>query len=133
MISAFYIEGAGYQENLLPRAHKRMGMDVTIITSQYCFNSKIKVGSRPAGTYINNDGIKVIVLEDNKRLPFISPFQNKCKNVKKTLVEDVPDLIFMHNIEYMDSREVAQYASKMKIPLFCDNHSDFYNTPSKVY
>ena len=131
MISAFYIEGAGYQENLLPRAHKRMGMDVTIITSQYCFNSKNKVGSRPAGTYINNDGIKVIVLEDNKRLPFISPFQNKCKNVKKTLVEEVPDLIFMHNIEYMDSREVAQYASKMKIPLFCDNHSDFYNTPSK--
>lgn len=131
MISAFYIEGAGYQENLLPRAHKRMGMDVTIITSQYCFNSKNKVASRPAGTYINNDGIKVIVLEDNKRLPFISPFQNKCKNVKKTLVEEVPDLIFMHNIEYMDSREVAQYASKMKIPLFCDNHSDFYNTPSK--
>lgn len=131
MISAFYIEGAGYQENLLPRAHKRMGMDVTIITSQFCFNSKNQVGSRPAGTYINNDGIKVIVLEDNKRLPFISPFQNKCKNVKKTLVEEAPDLIFMHNIEYMDSREVAQYASKMKIPLFCDNHSDFYNTPSK--
>lgn len=131
MISAFYIEGAGYQENLLPRAHKRMGMDVTIITSQFCFNSKNKVGSRPAGTYINDDGIKVIVLEDNKRLPFISPFQNKCKNVRKTLIEEVPDLIFMHNIEYMDSREVAHYASQMKIPLFCDNHSDFYNTPSK--
>lgn len=131
MISAFFIEGAGYQENLLPRAHKRMGFDVTIITSRFCFDHVNNVASRPSGTYINADGIKVIILDDNKRYPLISPLQTKCKGLLRVLKEEHPDYLFMHNIEYMDSYIVARYAAAMNIPLFCDNHADYYNSPSR--
>lgn len=131
MISNFYIEGAGYQENLLTRAHKRMGMEVTILTSRYCFNSQNKACSRNAETYVNSDGVKVVILDDNKRYPIVSPLQPKCKGVYDALLEEKPDIIFMHNIEYMDSFIVAKYAASKNIPLFCDNHCDFYNTPSK--
>ena len=131
MISNFYIEGAGYQENLLPRAHKRMGYDVTIITSQFCFNSKNEKGKREACTYINNDGIKVIILEDNVRYPIISHFQPCCNGIVDTLKLENPDIIFMHNLGDVDSYIVAKYASKNNTILYCDNHADFYNTKSK--
>lgn len=131
MISNFYIEGAGYQENLLTRAHRRMGMEVTIITSRYCFDSQNKAYSRNAGTYVNSDGVKVVILDDNKRYPIVSPLQAKCRGVNDALKEEKPDIIFMHNIEYMDSFIVAKYAASKNIPLFCDNHCDFYNTQSK--
>ena len=129
MISAFYKEGAGYQENLMSRAHKRMGLDVTIITSQFCLDNSGKVSLRSDGTYINADGIKVIILRNNKRYPLLSPFQNRCNGLKEVLTAEHPDCIFMHNIEYMDSYVVAKYAASHNIPLYCDNHADYYNTP----
>ena len=40
VVCTFYVEGAGYQENLLPRAHKQQGYDVTIVTKQ---NNKLGI------------------------------------------------------------------------------------------
>ena len=113
MISCFYIEGSGYQENLLSKAHKRAGHDVTIISSQYCFNSKYEPLTRPAGEYINDDGIKVIILPDNKRLPSIlGTYQRKCKGLYATLDNVKPDIIFMHGLTEKDGYDAAKYVSR---------------------
>lgn len=132
MISCFYIEGAGYQENLLPRAQKREGHDVTIISSQYCFNSKYEPMSRPAGEYLNPDGIKVIILKDNKKLPSIlGTYQRKCQGLYEALVKEKPDIIFMHGLSEKDGIDAAKYVAKHRaVRLYCDHHSDYYNTAS---
>ena len=130
MISCFYIEGAGYQENLLSKAHKRDGHDVTIISSQYCFNSKYEPLTRPAGEYINDDGIKVIILPDNKRLPSIlGTYQRKCKGLYATLDNVKPDIIFMHGLTEKDGYDAAKYVSRhSNVILYCDHHQDYYNS-----
>ena len=38
-LSAFYIEGMSYQENLLPLFHQKMGHEVRIISSLQTFSS----------------------------------------------------------------------------------------------
>ena len=132
MISCFYIEGAGYQENLLPRVHKRDGYDVTIISSQYSFNSKYEPMSRLAGEYQNMDGIKVIILRDNKKLPSVlGTYQRKCQGLYDTLVKEAPDIIFMHGLSEKDGIDAAKYVSRHpSTRLYCDHHSDYYNSPN---
>jgi len=130
MISCFYIEGAGYQENLLPRAQIREGHNVTIISSQYCFNSKYEPMSRPAGEYLNSDGIKVIILKDNKKLPSIlGTYQRKCQGLYEALDKETPDIIFMHGLSEKDGIDAAKYVAKHQAAkLYCDHHSDYYNS-----
>ena len=130
MISCFYIEGAGYQENLIPRCHKRMGMDVTIITTQYCFDDKYQRKKRASGYYTNKDGIKVVVLKDNKHLPFkLGSYQRKSLCVYDTLLSEKPDIIFMHGMNAKDGIDIVNYVKDHKgVKLFADHHSDYYNS-----
>ena len=37
-LAAVYIEGFGYQENILPQCHRAMGYDVTVLTSDHVFD-----------------------------------------------------------------------------------------------
>ena len=66
-ITCLYIEGMGYQENILPHIHQQMGYEVSIITTRSCDSEQYKglVGDRSVGTYYNTDGVKVIILPDN--------------------------------------------------------------------
>ena len=129
-ISCFYIEGAGYQENLLPKAHKEAGHDVTMISSQYSFNSHGKTEYRPSRTYINDNGVKVIILKDTPHLRFgLSMFKKKCYGLYKALETERPDIIFMHGLTALDSYTVLKYLRKHpQVKFYADQHGDYYNT-----
>lgn len=129
-ISCFYIEGAGYQENLLPKAHKEAGHDVTMISSQYSFNSQGQTEYRPARTYVNANGVKVIILKDTPHLRFgLSMFKKKCYGLYKALETECPDIIFMHGLTALDSYTVLKYLRKHpQVKFYADQHGDYYNT-----
>lgn len=129
-ISCFYIEGAGYQENLLPKAHKEAGHDVTMISSQYSFNSQGQTEYRPAQRYVNDNGIKVIILKDTPHLRFgLSMFKKKCYGLYKVLETECPDIIFMHGLTALDSYTVLKYLRKHpQVKFYADQHGDYYNT-----
>lgn len=129
-ISCFYIEGAGYQENLLPKAHKEAGHDVTMISSQYSFNSKGQTEYRPVRTYVNENGVKVIILKDTPHLRFgLSMFKKKCYGLYKALETECPDIIFMHGLTALDSYTVLKYLRKHpRVKFYADQHGDYYNT-----
>lgn len=59
-------DNLSYQDNLLPKFHKKMGNEVTIITSKYVWgdNGTIVVDKRDE--YFNENDIKVICLKNNK-------------------------------------------------------------------
>ena len=129
-ISCFYIEGAGYQENLLPKAHREAGHEVTMISSQYSFNSKGQTEYRPVQTYTNDNDIKVIILKDTPHLRFgLSMFKKKCYGLYKALENEHPDIIFMHGLSALDSYTVLRYLRKHpEVKLYADQHGDYYNT-----
>lgn len=129
-ISCFYIEGAGYQENLLPKAHRKAGHEVSMISSQYSFNSKGQTEYRPTGTYINENDVKVIILKDTPHLRFgLSMFKKKCYGLYKALENERPDIIFMHGLSALDSYTVLRYLRKHpQVKFYADQHGDYYNT-----
>lgn len=129
-ISCFYIEGAGYQENLLPKAHKEAGHDVTMISSQYSFNDQGQTEYRPTRTYVNDNGVKVIILKDTPHLRFgLSMFKKKCYGLYKALEAECPDIIFMHGLTALDSYTVLKYLRKHpQVKFYADQHGDYYNT-----
>ena len=63
-LASFYIDQGSYQENLLPRYHKRDGYDVEIIASLDMFNSNGHLITGEARKpYLNEDSILVTRLE----------------------------------------------------------------------
>lgn len=124
-------DGWSYQENLLSKYHKRLGYLVTIITTPYITDTKTN-GYKyfRTGEYVNEEGIKIV------RLPII--VSQKCQVMKvlrcykgtyNTLVNEKPDIIFVHGGQFWDIREIIKYKKKNPlIKVFVDNHADYVNS-----
>lgn len=130
-ISCFYIEGWGYQENLLPKYHKLAGHDVYMISSRFDKDEHNQPRTRPAGDYINNDGVKVTILDYAKP----SLFQKLLRlqpvvGLYTRLCHINPDIIFVHGGGSIASLDVVKYMRNHKnVRLFADQHADYYNSP----
>lgn len=127
-LSCFYIDNHTYQENLLPKFHKKLGYDVEIIASQENFDSNgnlTKTGH--FRQYINENGIKVT------RLNYVKlPLSNRLKiyqNTKKYISEFNPDIIFVHGSQFLDLRVIYKYCEiNTNVKMYIDNHADFSNS-----
>lgn len=131
MIACFYVEGMEYQENVLPRKHKKNGFDVEIVTTQFSFDRNGKKYLRNVETYENKDGIRVNVLGYKRGgclfyllgLKRINGLYEKIKSYK-------PDIIFVHGCQFYDIKDVIRYKKKCNfVKIYVDNHTDFINTP----
>lgn len=127
IIGCFYKEGYGYQENILPSKHQQLGYEVSIVTQN--------VEGHPGPCeYINDRGVKVFVLAPNEsllaRMKGFRAFVPKTKGLYQKLCDLAPDILFVHNINALDHRDVVRYKCHHKtVRLFIDNHCDLYNTP----
>ena len=68
-LGCFYIDNYSYQENMIPKFHKKMGYEVEIIASTLSFNRSGESCYVDAGVYTNEYGIKVTRLPYTKKLP----------------------------------------------------------------
>lgn len=139
MISCFYVEGAGYQENILPRKHKQLGYDVSIISKSIFYDNNKKTIRREPSTYYNKDGIQVTILDNAKkhfwsnisrsRLAF---FDRVTEGLYDTLEAEKPDIIFEHGLSVKDTEDIVRFVKNhSQVKLFIDQHGDYYNTPIK--
>jgi glycosyltransferase involved in cell wall biosynthesis len=131
MIACFYIEGWEYQENILPRFHKKMGLDVNIVSTRFTKNEKNEAVVRDAEKYMNSDGIEVQIL-DYHRPNFIQKLLNfkPISGLPKTLIEIRPDIVFIHGIQFPNIFDVIKYKKENpSVKIFCDQHGDYYNMP----
>ena len=129
-LSCFYVDNMGYQENILPKKHHQKGYEVEIITSQHTFNNDGKASTRPTGRYINENGIPVIVLPYKKKLGRLSGYLHYVSGLCQELMAFKPDIIFCHGLSFLSILDVKRYCNKNKVTLYCDCHSDYYNTPT---
>lgn len=128
-LAAFYIDNYGYQENVLPKLHKKMGHDVIIVASTETYVNKTDLGYVEARSYVTNDGVPV------HRIPYAAWVPSRLKNkvrayrgLRLILEEFKPDLIFLHDLQFLDLLTIRQYASVYPTTIFADCHSDYVNS-----
>lgn len=123
-------EDYAYQDNLLPKYHRKMGHDVTIIAPIYC-RINTQTGEEeiaPSGVKFMADGIKLIRLE-----PWIKNRINirlhLFKGLYKVLRHEAPNLLFVHGIDSLSYRDCIKYAKQHpEVNLVFDNHADWNNS-----
>ncbi|MGH2108676.1 glycosyltransferase family 4 protein [Aerococcus urinaeequi] len=119
-----------YQDNLLPKYHKKMGLDVSVITSKYIWN-KGKIGMDNRDVYRNEHHIKTIRLNNKNNTTIQSKFK-RYHNLYETLNNENPDILFVHGVQFLDIKEVVRYIKKNpELKVYVDNHADFSNSATK--
>ena len=128
MLACFYIDNYSYQENYLPKYHRMLGHDVEIIASRVTFDENGRSTLLPkGGKYLNEYNIPVTRLEYAKGK--LGKRFRYYVGLKEELERAQPDLIFIHGVQFMDVKVVAQYCkSHSKVKVYADNHSDFSNS-----
>lgn len=128
MLACFYIDNYSYQENLLPKYHKRNGNKVKIVASLFTFDEngkgKFLEGRR---SYNNEYDIPVTRLEYKKGKT--NRILRRYVGLKAEVEEFCPDVIFIHGVQFCDIDIVAQYAKSHKnVTVYVDNHADEINS-----
>lgn len=115
-----------YQENIITKYHKKMGLDVTIIASQWIWDKNGKKIRTDRTHYFNQDGIKVIRLPirrgsvDNRLKVYIGLYQS--------IVNEKPDILFIHDCQFLDIIALTRYAKNHpNVRIYVDNHVDYSN------
>ena len=130
-LSCFYIDNYSYQENILPKYHKKLGYDVTVIASLVSFDAEGKYCLLPTtGEYICKDGYKVIRM-DYRRWPS----RRFCKRFRfytstyALLEKENPDILFIHGTSFGDASQVRKYLKKhLQVKAYADSHTDWINS-----
>lgn len=133
-LACFYIDNYSYQENILPRYHKRMGNDVRIVASTESFDANGDLTYVKPETYYNEDSIKVTRLPYVKYFPhLIAKKARKYIGLKEVIEEFQPDFIFIHDIQFLDIKIVKKYAKTHNVTIVADCHTDFSNSARSVF
>lgn len=127
-LASFYIDNYSYQENLLPKYHKKADFEVEIIASLVSFD---KNGSpcllKSGGRYLNEYDIPVTRLE--YRTKKLSKMLRVYKGTYETIEKAKPDIIFIHGCQFLDIKEVVKYIKNNPyVKVYVDNHADFSNS-----
>lgn len=130
MLSCFYIDQENYQENVIPRQNKKDGHEVEIIASTEFFIRSHQLRYITPGSYLNEDGIKVI------RLPYkvflhhtISRKIRAYSNLYKTICDFAPDIILFHGAAAYALITVSNYKkNNPHVKLYVDSHEDYNNS-----
>ncbi len=128
-IACFFPDKYSYQENMLPKYHKILGYDVSVIAGLEVFDENGKSVYLPkASSYDNEYGIPVIRLalrKDNQ----INKKLKRYVGLYEALEKTKPDVMFIHGCQFLCINEVVRYLKKhSNVTVFVDNHADFSNS-----
>ena len=133
-LCSFFPDNYSYQENMLPKYHKKFGYDVEVIASTRSFDEQGKPCYLDnVGTYQNEYGIKVTRL----------PYKNNSKIWKRlkryvgvfdAISKAEPDILFIHGGQFLDIDQVVKFLKDHKdVTVFVDNHADFSNSATNWF
>lgn len=128
MLAGPVTDGWTYQDNMITKYHKKLGHDVTMITSKWVWGTDGKLEKTDRNEYINGDGVSVVRLE----LSGEDNFEKKYKRyigLSEKLEQEAPDVLFIHNVSFGNMDAIVRYIQKHpNIKVYVDNHSDFSNS-----
>lgn len=120
-----FTDGWNYQENLLAKYHKRMGLDVCVVSSTYAYNSDGTLIEKPEGSYFDEEGINIYRIGFSRGT--IDSKLKRYKDFMPILVKEKPDIIFVHGCQFIDIKQVVKYVKHNSCVVYADNHCDFSN------
>jgi hypothetical protein len=128
-LAAFYIDDFSYQENILPRIHRELGHDVEILASTETYLDRIRLAYTNSSMYRSRDGIRVT------RLPYVRWIPAKLvrklriyNGLAKELERFSPNVVFLHDCQFLSVIEVEAYARKTGAIVYVDSHTDHVNS-----
>lgn len=128
-LAAFYIDDVGYQENILPRIHKKQGHQVDIVASTETYVEKTKLGYTQASTYLSKDGIEVTRIPYWSWIPHIVARKLRIYTGLRTILyEKKPEILFLHDCQFLSILTITSYAKRNRVKIFVDCHTDFVNS-----
>lgn len=124
-----YANNWGYQENILPKYHKKLGNNVTVITSNKLMDTDGKITVIPCEDYFLKDGVRVIRLEYKQYCNHYLTSINSKLNIYNLLKDLKPDLVFYHSLVSTSIFDVIKYKKKNNpnCIIVRDSHQDYYN------
>lgn len=126
-LNGTYNEGWNYQENILPKYHVKMGLDVYQIVSPYMCKDGVIVRLEPQ-RYQNRNGVIVIRLNTKRNWAPRIYFQTY-PDLLSELKSIHPDILFIHNCQFAELKTITEYAKEHKeAVIYADNHADFSNS-----
>lgn len=127
-LNSLFTDGWSYQDQLLSKYHKKMGLDVTVLTSHWVNDDKGNVVWDDRNEYINGDGVKVVRLKMKGK----DDYSRKLvyfQNFYETLEKEHPNILFIHGVNFKDVSFVVRYLDKTPgVIVYVDNHADFSNS-----
>ncbi len=129
-LASTYTEGYGYQENIMPRTHKKQGHDVIIVASTERIGVEKKIVYVEPYSKLNEDGIMVYRLSYKKTLSDrLNTKIRKYVGLIKILENFKPDVIFIHGTQSAATKDVVNYKKKHpQVTIYADCHADFNNS-----
>ena len=129
-LSQFYIDNYSYQENILPKMHKKQGHEVLILASTETYIDGMHLGYMEPSIYVNEYGIPV------HRIPYSTIIPKKLvrklriyPSVYQEIKQFAPEIIFLHGIQFVSIKQVAKYAKyHPEVKIIADGHADFVNS-----
>lgn len=128
MLAGPVTDGWTYQDNLLTKYHRKLGYEVTMITSQWVWGENGKLEKFKKTDYINENDVKVIRLPIKGKDEFSRKFK-RYSGLYATIESEKPDILFIHGVSFCDVKTVVRYIrSHSDVRVYVDNHSDFSNS-----
>lgn len=128
--NATYNDYWGYQDNLLPKYQKKLGHDVTVITTNKKHENG-KIVETDCKDYVLDDGVRVIRMKTKKYPHIILTNLNARLEVFDWLDELKPDFIFFHGLISASIFDAIKYKQKInpECVIVQDSHADYNNNP----
>lgn len=129
-LAAFYIDNYSYQENMLPKYHKKLGYDVSILASLQSFDKNGNASFlEKECEYINEYGIPVKRINYKGIIKSISKKLKIYNNLYGHINNEKPDIIFIHGCQFSNMKDIKKYIEhNPNTKVFVDNHCDFSNS-----
>lgn len=128
-LANFYIDNYGYQENILPKMHRLQGHEVRIVASTETYIENARLGYIQASSYYTPEGIPITRIPYIKIIPhFIAKKLRIYKGLKGILLEFKPEIIFLHDVQFISIWEIVKYAKYNKVTIYADCHTDLINS-----
>lgn len=134
-LAAFYVDNYSYQENMLPKYHKKLGYDVSILASLQSFDKNGNPSFLDKGKeYINEHGIPVTRIEYKKIMKSIVRKLKIYDGVYEFINKQKPDIIFIHGCQFSNMKDIKKYIKENpSTKVYVDNHCDFSNSATNWF
>ena len=128
-----YVEGWGYQENLLPEYEHKAGYDVIVFAPRNSFPSYVEEKEREhiirKGSEYEYNGVRVIRYNTYLHTPGVVIIST---HLFRTLLKEKPDIVFHHGSHPSLLKCALYRLFHRKTVLFVDNHVDYINQSKNV-